>query len=220
MSITETLRRLNRKERYWVVRTALGDPSRTLDGAFCKALEEKLNDRDVSVDVSTAWWAMDYHFNWLFAALQVHCGKTNDGAPAWDNASGAVQGNQEDIDLVVASGNDIILVEAKNGSWSSDQLRSKIERLKLLKADDDGCVGEGDRRIRLHLVLMSPKDANRGELGRLLEHAPAWMRRGDANAWRWLELQIDDPAPDWKVHRSNESGRKDKAGSYWTIAGK
>jgi len=164
-TIATTLKRFNRKERYWVVRTALGSHGETLDAGFCAALERVLSDKEVKINPREAWWGMDYHFNWLFAALRMHCDEYEPGEErAWSNAAGAVQGNQEDIDLVVATGSDLILVEAKNGAWSSDQLRSKIERLKLLQADESGVVGLGERSIRLHFVLMSPSDPSKSGL--------------------------------------------------------
>lgn len=218
-TIATTLKRFNRKERYWVVRTALGPHSETLDAGFCAALERVLSDKKVKINPREAWWGMDYHFNWLFAALRMHCDGHEAGeGRSWSNAEGAVQGNQEDIDLVVATGSDLILVEAKNGAWSSDQLRSKIERLKLLQADESGVVGSGDQSVRLHFVLMSPSDPSKGGLGALLATAPAWIGRGDEMAWRWMELDPAARLADCKVHRSDANGKKDKTGVHWTVA--
>lgn len=218
-SLAATLRRFNRKERYWVVRTALGGASEQLDARFCSALEGALADRDVQIGAEHAWWAVDYHLDWLLAALRMHCeGSNNVIGRAWDNATGAVQGNQEDIDLVIAAGSDLILVEAKNGAWSRKQLRSKLERLRLLNADENGILGEGTRRVRMHLVLMSPSAPNAGKLDPLLKEAPAWMHTGVSPSWRWVKLQVDEPAPDSKVHRADAEGNKDKLGSYWAVA--
>ncbi len=66
-TLVECLKAFNRKERYWLLRNALGAPALELllSGAFRDRLG-KLLDTDIPSD---AWWAMDYHIDWVFAAL-------------------------------------------------------------------------------------------------------------------------------------------------------
>ncbi len=205
-----------------MVRNALGDAARTLDRHICDALQDELRDRQVHIDNNQAWWAVDYHFNWLYAALQVHCRLLKAGARAWDNTSKAVQGNQEDVDLIVVSGDDVILVEAKYERWRGkelDQLASKVARLKLLNADEDGRVGRSPNQVRLHFVLMSPDEPDGDGMKRLIRDAPMWVRRQGEETWRWTKLLVDDPKPDLRVHRSDERGKKATGGFHWTIKG-
>jgi hypothetical protein len=72
-----------------------------------------------------------------------------------------IKGNLEDIDLVIASGRDLILIEAKAfGSWDNKQLRSKLERLDLLHDDYEQIADRAERdRVRMHFLLMSPKES-------------------------------------------------------------
>ncbi|MDR4308486.1 hypothetical protein IHQ68_17845 [Chelatococcus sambhunathii] len=57
------LARLNRKERYWLLRDALGEGSARLSSNFTAKFDPKWRP---SPD---AWWGMDYHFDWMVAAL-------------------------------------------------------------------------------------------------------------------------------------------------------
>lgn len=66
-SLVDSLQRLNRKERYWLLRNALGRSGAdlSLSRAFLQRLGQKI-ERSIP---PSAWWAMDYHIDWLFSAL-------------------------------------------------------------------------------------------------------------------------------------------------------
>jgi hypothetical protein len=73
-----------------------------------------------------------------------------------------VEGNQEDVDLVIATGCDLVLIEAKAyGSWDNSQVASKLARLKMLH--DFYCElvqrapsGQAVKAVNFHLLLTSP----------------------------------------------------------------
>jgi hypothetical protein len=136
-SLSETLERFNRKERNLLVRAILGNKEKPLQlskGFRCRvaeALEIKAIDEN-------AWWATDYHYDWLAGALAVHLegeGAVKKPRPNRSSQESSdqpkqrrlVEGNHEDADLIIASDSDLILVEAKAyGAWSNKQMRSKL----------------------------------------------------------------------------------------------
>jgi hypothetical protein len=62
---SDILSRFNRKERYWVLNELLDFNSTPISKNFRSKLRTELG-----IEVPTnAWWAMDYHFDWLHAAL-------------------------------------------------------------------------------------------------------------------------------------------------------
>ena len=67
--LADLLKRFNRKERNLLVRAVLGDKDDPLKliPTFCKDIESKLQIKEIQPD---AWWATDYHINWLAGALQ------------------------------------------------------------------------------------------------------------------------------------------------------
>ena len=72
------------------------------------------------------------------------------------NAVDWSKGNQEDVDLIIANGTDLILIEAKAyGTWSNGPMTSKLARLELLQAELNALSDKAatDKTIRLHLLL-------------------------------------------------------------------
>ncbi|MEI2621675.1 MAG: hypothetical protein V9G09_13170 [Candidatus Nanopelagicales bacterium] len=135
------LSKFNRKERFFVAVDAAGGdheelhaPSLQLTDAFREKLEAAIG---IPVPVH-AWASIDYHLNWLHAALQW---KANPGLlheKTIRNDRFAADGlelvlrNQEDIDLIVAwtapcGGLMVVLVEAKAyGRWTNKQVGHKV----------------------------------------------------------------------------------------------
>ena len=122
MNLVQALERFNRKERYWLIQAALGPAARHLDAAFRDGLQAA-----TGVEVpADAWWAMDYHLDWGVGAMAMLSGPSNGRGPH-ANAERLVEGTQEDIDLVVAFGETLILIEAKGeSSWSNAQFHSRV----------------------------------------------------------------------------------------------
>lgn len=126
--LTQCLEDFNRKERYWLIRNALGEPDKPvpLARSFCDSLSKETG-LDVPQD---AWWAIDYHIDWLFGALQAYLGQETSGVYQTE----LLTGSQEDFDFVVAYDKTLILIEAKAmGHWKPAQYESKFGRLGKLE---------------------------------------------------------------------------------------
>ncbi len=70
MALIDLLDSFNRKERYFLVGEALGNPHFELGAAF----RERLS-RALAIDFAgRTWAAMDYHLDWIQTALLLHSG--------------------------------------------------------------------------------------------------------------------------------------------------
>lgn len=196
----------NAKERFFLVGYALGNPEFRLGEAFRAALGRAIN---IAVP-DDAYCAMDYHLDWIYAALYA---SEHGDADVCDNAEEHIKGHQEDVDLLVAFEHDgvtqLVLIEAKAAtSWSNDQAGSKTERLtKMFGA-------EGDRwpRVRPWFVLVSPNAPAKLDLSTW----PAWTRGSDG---RPIHFQL--PVADRKIKRvtrwNAERACADAKGKHWKI---
>ena len=200
MNLVQALERFNRKERYWLIKAALGPAAQQLDTGFCAGLQTA-----TGVDVPPdAWWAMDYHIGWVVAAMAMLSSQSTSLEPQL-NGKQLVKGTQEDMDLVVSFGETLILIEAKGeSSWSNDQFNRKIKRLDVLLAS--GLVPPPHK---VFVVLLSPRGA-----GRLSppegESWPKWLCRDGTLRHMVLEM----PRSFLKVSCwSMESGKP----SHWHI---
>ncbi len=131
MKLETALMNFNRSERFWLIRNALGDKSEKLDPKFCKLLYEK---HFIAVP-DNAWWAMDYHLDWLVGALHFRINKDEETTvkeqenQELNNGTRWVNGSIEDIDLLIAFGETLIFIEAKGDEdWNYQRLQSKIDR--------------------------------------------------------------------------------------------
>ena len=138
MDLAEALDSFNRKERNLLIRAALGhkDGQLPLSDSFCEQVRSKLK---IELPNPRWWWATDYHINWLAGALCLYVEGKDQALKSQCNPKDEahnrrlVEGNQEDIDLVIVTGNPLIMIEAKAYSpWSNAQMASKLERLELL----------------------------------------------------------------------------------------
>ena len=146
------LEEFNRKERFFLVGMALGNPEFRLGEEFRERLAQKLSlqvPRDAFV-------AMDYHLDWLAASLFLAANEGNPGPYKRDK--NIISATQEDIDLLVAyeseEGCHIVLLEAKGvTAFSNAQFRHKMERLNAIFGSRDV---EGADALP-HFVLVSPR---------------------------------------------------------------
>lgn len=158
LSLTSCLKLFNRKERYWLLRNALGDENLNLP--LGKPFLEKVLEVLPITPPSTTdeiWWGMDYHFDWLAGALKVYGQQGFGGiAPRKSSVNGEViSGTQEDVDFIISFGNHLILIEAKGvTSWNSKQFKSKLNRVETLKKL---IVEYRCPDIFIHFILISPK---------------------------------------------------------------
>ncbi len=161
--LVKLLKKLNRKERYWLLRNAIGEKFLQLDESFICELQKALEDEDSGIEIpKNAWWAMDYHLDWIAVALKQYVDKSeiNEGMVIENeccthidecDSNKLISGNQLDIDMIIAYDKTLILVEAKADiSWSRKQMENKIKLLdcllKFVEKED----------IQMYLVLCSP----------------------------------------------------------------
>lgn len=213
MNLVKALRQFNRKERYWLIRNALGPGSGQLGEDFRYAIGALLGIQ-IPED---AWWAMDYHLDWLVGALALKRDSRMIGK-AQPNPDTLVQGNQEDIDLVVAFGNTLILIEAKGDtSWSNTQLNSKVPRLENILGEV-GADPSSLNHLSVYFILMSPKESE--QLKRKPDQPwPVWMLKDGKPMWipmRMAEAGLE-PAFLRVVRCKDADGLVGKEGSHWKI---
>lgn len=211
--LARTLERFNRKERHWLIRDALGPAAVKLDDPFLRRVEQAVRVRDPAFNVAlNSWWAIDYHLDWLVAALHIlKHGEASARQPR-SNEAGLVKGNQQDIDLVIASGTTLVLVEAKGvGSWPGGGLKEKVDRLRSMTPDLIGHDGRAGA-FAVHFVLCSPHIG--GELSS--EDWPAWAKI-DGKPVR-MALHVPPPRDlILKVERCDGASRRDAEGKHWRV---
>lgn len=214
--LIEHLRRFNAKERFFLIGHALGNQPFTLGDTFRENLSAKIG---ITVPKS-AFVAMDYHLDWIYASLYLaKHGETkgpvenemvNIGSK--EDPIACIQGNQEDIDLLVAFDHEgqtqLILLEAKGVTgWLNSQMKSKAKRLHAI-FDDDGKRWPG---IVPQFLTVSPKNPQN------LEHEktwPDWMKPKNC-ASNWIELKV--PTDLRQVVRCDKDGKTKADDGYWTL---
>lgn len=212
-NLVALLEKFDRKERPLLFRQATSIERRfKLSPEFRQKLEHVL---DLPSRIpEDSFVAFDYHLNWLFAALRINAGHQTE--PAWQDPDSALsptggprhafENNQEDVDLLVAwgdetSGYDLVLVEAKAYSgWSNKQMQSKQARLEL------GFAPISRNKVRPHLVLASFNEPKHIK-------SATWPIEGVGLPW----IPLLQPGPRLMVGRSNELGEPAKDGGHWAV---
>lgn len=160
-TLIECLDSFNRKERYWLLRNCCGK-GKYLEIPLGENFIQKLKQVPAlsNLDFSNAWWAMDYHIDWLFAAITFYKDHRIQKLSNNENTyikKNNVNGSQEDFDFIVCVGNEVILIEAKMATgWTKHQLHSKLSRVIDLKH-----LSNGD--INFHFFMTSPHLTNTSE---------------------------------------------------------
>ena len=168
IGVIDNLKSFNRKERFFFVGMALGNPNFELSPGFRVKLNETLR-LDVPEDAFTA---MDYHLDWIYASLFLFFNGNADGV--YPNSDKKIKATQQDVDLLVGYQEDerachIIMLEAKGVTgWTNAQMKSKARRLRDIFGEN------GNKRpgIIPHFALVSPKEPQRLDAGSW----PAWMK--------------------------------------------
>ena len=167
-TLIEHLETLNRKDRFFLVGAALGNPRFLLEENFRTSL-----GRMFSLDVPhDAFAAMDYHLDWIQAAIIL---AGNDTDTVHSNNPTVITGTQEDVDLLVAvqegTTTHLLLIEAKTETgWTNKQMLSKAKRLRRVFGED----GLLHPQVRPHFALMSPRPPQQLNIRKW----PIWMTRG------------------------------------------
>lgn len=225
--IAEVLERFNRKERNLLVRHVLGHDERPLilSSKFLEQIQSALPA--LPIRLKECWWATDYHINWLAGALAYYtegCGCLNHPRPnrppglsSTESSGRLVEGNQEDIDLVIASGLHLIFIEAKAyGTWDDEQLQSKLERLLLLRAEYEKIAAQEDvaKRVQMHFLLISPPESKPDKIN------VDWCRwTGSESSVPWIELKLSRSEPILEVSRCecDYPPKRSAKGNCWYI---
>ena len=202
-TLIERLESLNRKERFFVVGAALGNPRFRLDQKF-RAKLGCVFDLDVPDD---AFAAMDYHFDWIHAALHL-TGRATEAIHS--NEPMIVTGTQEDVDLLVAFEDEgtthLLLIEAKaETGWTNKQLLSKAKRLRQIFGAD----GSRYCYVTPHFALWSPRPPQ--ELASY--RWPVWMTRDGKPIW--FELCVPEGVS--RVTRCDSDGKQSSKDGFFRI---
>jgi hypothetical protein len=203
-TLIEYLESFNRKERFFVVGEALGNPAFRLSSDFRARLGAVFG---LAIP-DDALVAMDYHLDWIYASLVLDAG--DDESAVLPNDERLVSGNQEDIDLLVAFDDErtvqLLLIEAKaETGWTNKQTLSKAERLRRIFGDD----GARFAGVTPRFGLLSPRRPEQLES----QCWPAWMTRGGEPVW--LELHVPDGRR--RVTRCDASGRVSAGGGFFRV---
>ena len=225
--IIRNLHNFNRKERDHLIKFALSDsPSHPqVSKDLWRAIRpnggkrQRPNPKDIFV-------GMDYHLNWLYAALvlsnQYEKGGIDNQINEWPDFAQVdgkpIQPNQQDVDLLIAFPHSdgvlhLVLIEAKFGSqWKTDQFLSKTERLEAIKRVSDNLNPKVE--IKWRFMLASPyrygpkKQAFApSKLGEL----PSWMTEGTTESPKLPYFQF---GPGSLYHVKRE---RDADGSPWEV---
>lgn len=204
--IIDNLRMFNRKERFFLVGMALGNP----DFKLCRGFRQSIG-QTFALDIpEDAFAAMDYHLDWIYASLFLSFNENPSGMYA--NTESMIQATQEDIDFLVAYKDidacHIIMLEAKGVmNFTNRQLLSKVRRL----SDIFGANGKKWEGVIPHFAIISPQKPERIDS----RSWPAWLKRdGEVT---WIEMPIPDNLQ--RITRCDESGRPSISGTFWKVAG-
>lgn len=202
--IIENLKAFNRKERFFLVGAALGNPEYILCQQFIYDIERAFN---VTIP-SNYFAAMDYHLDWVYASLALAANNHNGPFP---NAKQIIHASIEDIDFLIACEiqNDChyIFLEAKGVTlFSNKQLQSKMARLTEIFGKEN----EKWKNVVPHFGIVSPKEPRK-----IQDKAwPVWAKP-DGQV-KWIKLE-HIPTGLKKVVRCNRIGKADNAGDYWMV---
>ena len=187
-TLIRNLKLFNAKERDHLMRAAyLGvdtstymEAKRFLSDDFDKKLKPYAIDMGLDDTAHCVFAGMDYHLDWLFAALWVTANK-----PDWNGEEfrvpmeihknmgeikglhsdfRPVTGTQEDLDLLVVYSDGkklaMLFIEAKGSAdFDQVQLARKLIRLDRIISHNETCVPAeiGDLKNRYRLILAAPK---------------------------------------------------------------
>lgn len=203
-NLVAALKSFNAKERFWLIAGASGHPG--LSDHFRDDLGKAV---DVAVP-SDAWWAMDFHLDWLeaaFLSLNTPIG-TVFGEP---EPGRNLNRNQQDVDMVIAWDVDhvthLVFIEAKGvTSWGNDQYKAKLNRLMGLLGVD----GNGYPEVDPSFVLASPSRPQK----LVSSAAPSWAV-DEAGQPKWIRLDV--PSNLRRPERCDADGQPLETGNFWRV---
>jgi len=224
--LIQNLASFNRKERFHLLSDAfnLGQGHSKLSDEFTKRVATASG---ISLAIpNDAFWAMDYHLDWIYASLclsgekpagsEAHLNSALPPFPRDGNLK--ISGTQEDIDFLIAFDDPaigkprMVLIEAKfDTAWSNEQLGSKAERLCAIFGHAEN---HWAHLVEPYFLIASPKKPENLDLCVL----PKWARK-ERIEQQWFELKSasGEKADMVRVIRCDEKGNDKKDGLYWKV---
>lgn len=151
--VVESLELFNRKERFFVVCAATDAPSLRPGPAFRGRVEGKFG----LTITDPVFMAVDYHQDWLIAALLLAHGEIAERQP-YPDPTGLITGNQQDVDILLAFGGvnttHLVLLEAK--AYTGFTNKAMLSMAKHLKAVF-GAMGNRFPLVTPHFGLLPPR---------------------------------------------------------------
>lgn len=218
--LVQAFRDFNAKERFWLWSNVFCDltPDLPRGLTLTARFRQTLEGYGFSPVPESSFAAMDYHFDWIVGALHWASG-TREPVP---NQEKMIQGQQEDIDLLIAFDHDdttsVILIEAKGATgWKNGQLRSKAGRLRAIFGSD----GLRWNHVKPAFFVMSPISPNVMSPSSLkgidTSDWPTWMKCGNHDP-KWIPLQMPlYPSQFARVIRCSQGGERTRSGDHFVI---
>ena len=205
--LIKLLEQFNRKERHFLALRLMGEEKFQLPDEFRKDLKQNI-DGDIPC---SAVAFIDFHLDWVLAALEAHKRGDTEGTFATK-----LKGTNLDIDCLIAFAKDedfyLIFLEAKaypeSGSgWTNDQMGKKAKRLKSIFGEK----GKNYSGVHPYFCLLSPKKP-----GTSFETGcwPCWMKKSN-NEPHHLKWRLTYPR--LKATRCNADGSKSESGEHFRI---
>jgi len=207
-NVIENLERLNRKERFFLVGMALGNPQFRLETEFRKELDSQFH-LTIPED---AFVAMDYHLNWIYAACALTLEQPVQNR-IYKNVDRVIDSTQEDVDLLVSYQDPsgmchLIMLEAKGvTAFSNRQFKHKIERFKQIFRDD----GKRWPRVTPHFGLVSPNQSKALDY----DICPSWLKVNGKVPW----FKMNIPKNRLVLFGCDGQGMPDQERPFWTVKG-
>lgn len=195
-SLREHLEELDRKERNAIIRKVFKTETIQMSEEFISELERKLS---ITIP-QDYYWALDYHIDWIYAALHLFYGKEQSYNPTkiYHTSNNLnPQFNQEDSDLLIYFNqyekHNFIFIEAKYDTpWLNHQFQSKNNRLASIKEKF-----KSKKDLNFYYILLSPSN-------------PQNLKD---NNWPWIKMAKKSPL--YTISRCTEDGKKSVNGTYW-----
>ena len=209
--IIVTLESFNRKERFHLLSNATGDNGFKL----CDEFIGRINNRfDIHIPENN-FVAMDYHMDWIKAALTIVFESAEYPNGIYPNGSGKgrLNENQEDVDLLIGYCDKekchLIMLEAKAATgWTNKQLKSKAAKQEAIFYVSKVMIYPN---VILHFALISPQKPK--NLDMTYSWPSYWLDKEDDINWLKLEM----PDNQQRIVKCDENGRITEESNYWQV---
>ncbi|WP_116345197.1 hypothetical protein [Cupriavidus taiwanensis] len=195
-SLEYRLSRFNAKERFALIQRVLG----VAIAPHADFMTEVLAKCAITNRPENVFCAMDFHLDWLYAALMNESLVEDEPMPlvAGENDHFPVTGKQQDADFIMCftenSGNGalpvthLLLIEAKGvGSWDTLQIASKFNQYRAMRP-----AFARNPNVRTRLILMSQKDPEENRTRQNSEFLAELQGFRDFGVPVWVHLPMEN----------------------------